>query len=82
MKTIEEVKSIRQTLKETAEEIQEILSTHEQDTFAIGFLKYVEDTYTKLGDQYFFKNPGISHVHRSIDEVLDNYKCLIKSTNK
>jgi uncharacterized protein YeeX (DUF496 family) len=73
MNNLGEVKAMCQSLKETAEEIQEILSNEQRNNFAIGFLKYVEDTYNKRNDQYYFKNPLISNIHRDLNEVMKNY---------
>jgi hypothetical protein len=78
MKNIDEIKQISKILTQTAEEVQEILSTEERDNFAIGFLKYVQDTYEKEGDLYFFSKPSINHVSRNIDEVLANFKYFLE----
>src|SRR5688500_18020975 len=58
------------------------MSTEERDKFALAFLTYVEDTYRKDGDQYYFKNPGISHVHRNANEVLHNFIHMMTTENK
>lgn len=70
---IEDIRAICTELKKTAEEMQEILSNKERNEFAIAFLQYVEMTYEKKGDQYYFKHPLMSHVHRDVNEVLNNF---------
>lgn len=77
---IEEAKIIGGFLVEIAKEVTDIISNAEKevDDYAIGFLQYVENTYTKQGDQYYMKIHGLTHVHRSIEEVIYNYKYFLK----
>lgn len=72
----EKAKEIGRLFLEIANETIETIdnSTEDRDKFAIGFLKYVEDTYIKQGDQYYFRAHGLTGVNRNIIEVLDNYK--------
>jgi len=79
---LDEVKVICELLKTTAKEVVDIISSAEKDNFAIGFLQYVEKTYFKQDDQYYFKIQGFTHAHRSIDEVMDNYKYFLKQNEK
>jgi formate dehydrogenase assembly factor FdhD len=76
---LDEAKLIGEFLLEIAKETHETITaaTEERERFAIGFLKYVEETYTKQGDQYYFKNHN-QHVHRNIIEVMENYKYFLK----
>lgn len=76
---IDEAKLIGGYLLDIAKETQETIlaATEQQEKFAIGFLKYVEETYTRKEDQYYFKHHN-QHVHRNIFEVMDNYKYFLK----
>lgn len=76
---IHEIRAACSLLKTTAEEILEILSTEERNKFAIGFIQYVENTYEKRNGEYYYKDILINHVHRNINEVLENYISLINA---
>lgn len=74
-----EAKALCELLKNTAEEVADTMKNaeNEKEAFAIGFLKYVEETYTRKEDQYYFKHHN-KHVHRNIIEVMENYKYFLK----
>ena len=78
---IDEAKVVGAYLLEIANEVQNIISNEEErDNFAMGFIQYVENTYVKKDNVYYYKNPLISGIHRNLNEVLDNYKHFLRKT--
>ena len=73
--------AISQLLEEKETEETILAAAEERDTFAMGFLRYVEDTYTKKDDQYYFKHHN-QHVSRNLNEVLGNYKYFLERVKK
>lgn len=79
---IDEAKFVGEHLLEIARETRDTIlaAIEEKEKFAISFLKYVEDTFIRRDDQYYFKHN--QHVHRNIIEVMECFKYFLEQNEK